>query len=739
MSRRRPIARRSPRAATRAVGASPRRLLPWWAWSIAGLLLAGAGLGIWLAWNAASDSTADEAAGDDGVGNQGIEQLGEPLDPRLTFDTPHLNVRPDVKYVDDARCGECHEDIAASYARHPMGNSFRRIEAADTVEGLAAQNGNPFSRDGYTYRMRRENDKLVQAETRLDEQGQVVSFVEEEMDFAVGAGRHARSYIFERDGSYFYSPVTWFEGEGKWDLSPAFVNKPHHFDEPIGRLCMFCHANRLAPQQAGESRMEFIGGHAIGCQRCHGPGELHVQRREAKDEIAGQDFSIVNPARLEPLSLRDAVCEQCHLEGRAQIVRRGRDVFDFRPGLPLHLFLNSFVPAEADQELAFVGHPEQMRASGCYQGTAGKLGCISCHDPHKKPAEQDRVEFFRGRCLNCHEQLPCTQPRVERLKLSPDDDCSQCHMPRRTSSNIDHVAVSDHRVPRRPTAMQDKPAARRVPPADEPLLRSFHDHLIDKDDPDAQRDLGIALMYYSAQSQPPLRERALRESLLLLNAAVQRDPKDGRAWEAYGRVLAGFRQLPEAIEAYEKAIQVKGDYNTALNNLSRVLLMSGQPKRAAEYAKQAVENDPGHPALRQRLADALLQAEQPAAAAEEYRRVLRINPANTAARQGLADAHFNARRFDEALKEYQLNLRHDPDFAVSRQGAGDCYFELRDWSAALAAYEHLLELQPDNVPIHLRVIDCYRQLGDSAGEQRAKLKLQRVQRGGPPATRNPKS
>src|SRR5207253_975908 len=72
-------------------------------------------------------------------------------------------------------------------------------------------------------------------------------------------------------------------------------------------------------------------------ERCHGPGELHVQRqRERRTEPGDWDDTIVNPSRLEP-ALREAVCEQCHLQGQARVLRRGRGVFDYRPGLPLHL------------------------------------------------------------------------------------------------------------------------------------------------------------------------------------------------------------------------------------------------------------------------------------------------------------------------------------------------------------------------------------------------------------------
>src|SRR5262245_37622426 len=43
------------------------------------------------------------------------------IDPRLSYPTPYKNVRPEVKYVGDAVCAECHAKESESYAHHPMG------------------------------------------------------------------------------------------------------------------------------------------------------------------------------------------------------------------------------------------------------------------------------------------------------------------------------------------------------------------------------------------------------------------------------------------------------------------------------------------------------------------------------------------------------------------------------------------------------------------------------------------
>ena len=39
---------------------------------------------------------------------------------------------------------------------------------------------------------------------------------------------------------------------------------------------------------------------------------------------------------------------------------------------------------------------EQMQASACFKGSEGKLGCISCHNPHEWPQPEKRCRC----CIN---------------------------------------------------------------------------------------------------------------------------------------------------------------------------------------------------------------------------------------------------------------------------------------------------------------------------------------------------
>ena len=79
----------------------------------------------------------------------------------------------------------------------------------------------------------------------------------------------------------------------------------------------------------------------IGCERCHGPGALHVEARLANPEAEGPDYTIVNPKHLS-LDRRLDVCQQCHLEGTIMLLRDGQTAYSYRPGMP-YLYVRATV------------------------------------------------------------------------------------------------------------------------------------------------------------------------------------------------------------------------------------------------------------------------------------------------------------------------------------------------------------------------------------------------------------
>jgi hypothetical protein len=352
--------------------------------------------------------------------------------------SPYKNTRPGVAFVGDKDCARCHAEIAESFHQHPMGRSM-----ATPVEVMPGVNGLVFEVNDLAYSIEHRDGRVFHQETRKGGSGGVLARTEAEVRYVMGSGRRGYSFLVEREGGLFQSPIAWYTQGQKWDLAPGYRGRNQHFGRPITQQCLFCHTNRF---DISDGQPPIFHGLTIGCERCHGPGELHSRRPES---VAGKDLTIVNPVNLKPPALRENVCEQCHFQGTSRIDQAGHSLFDYRPGLPLEDFVFiSFRRANPARGIRAVGHVEQMRESRCYRDSGGELGCTSCHDPHRLPEPAARVAYYRNRCLECHLEHGCSLPRDARLARQPEDDCVACHMPQSPDTNVAHTALTDHMIPR---------------------------------------------------------------------------------------------------------------------------------------------------------------------------------------------------------------------------------------------------------------------------------------------------
>ncbi len=580
-------------------------------------------------------------------------------DPRRTFATPFKNVRPEVLYVGDEACAGCHAGIAETYRRHPMGQSLFPTADAPPLEHFDEKHWNPFEGHALKYSIDRRDRQLTHRERRLDATGKLVAEKAEAIHYAIGSGIRGRSYLIDRDGFLYESPISWYTQKQRWDLSPGYHQRNRHFERPVLPDCLFCHCNQARPVAGTLNRYEppLFRGHAIGCERCHGPGELHMKQRE---RIDGVDVTIVNPRHLEP-HLRDSVCEQCHLQGESRVVRLGREVFDYRPGLPLHLFSSVFVrlPEFTDNHKA-ISHPEQMRVSLCYQRSNGRLGCISCHDPHRLPTPDERTAFFRERCLSCHQVQGCSLPEAQRLKQNPDDSCIACHMPR-AESDIVHVSQTDHRVRRRPREDLAKPVKPRAfSPGEIPLVH-FHQHLVDPKDRSVSRDLGLALVTQARKSDGGAMVTWLcRLATPVLEAAVARRSDDVPALEARAYALWQIGRKQEAAAAYEAAVEKAPRRELMLTDYVDLLAELKQPDRAVEMLKRAIEINPWPSRYHDTLAQLYADTKQWHLAIRACQDALKRNPVHLEARRRLIDCYLQTGDKKRAEAEFQALLAFDP-------------------------------------------------------------------------------
>lgn len=598
-------------------------------------------------------------------------------DPRLSYAGPYLNVHPGVKYVGSDVCGNCHVEIAEVFADHPMGKSLLPIAAVAARLPHDTKSHNPFRAKDSLFSVVRDAGKVKHRQARLDAGGEAIFTHDTEAHFAIGSGNHGHSFLSQRDGYLFQTAISWFSQKGIWDLSPG--ENISTAGRPILPMCLFCHSNRARAEDGYINRYQspiFVDGHAIGCERCHGPGEKHVVQPGIFEHKTAIDPTIVNPAKL-PSALREGVCHQCHLTGLARVLPRGRHLYDFRPGMPIESFWSIFVHEQkTGQDKKAVNHVEQTYQSRCFRDSPAdrKLGCISCHDPHRRVEPSAKAEFFRNRCLKCHADADraghggtgsaCSLPRNKRLENG--NSCHACHMPRYSSSDIAHAAMTDHRIVRKAEAKNGGKANVPTDPhgptavlTADARLAHFHLGFSDEKNKDMVRDLGLAYVRTVLEGKGV--PQHLSRAIDLLEEACANDPLDWPAWEEKGKALYFLGRKSEALAAIETALAA----NVRSESLLYTAAMTYQDLRQHE------------PAIRHWL------------------RLIDLNPWNARYRISLAQLLAGQKDWPRALEHAQTGVRLEPESVEVRKLLVACLARTGRVSEASTEFDVLLRLQPE--------------------------------------------
>jgi predicted CXXCH cytochrome family protein len=168
----------------------------------------------------------------------------------------------------------------------------------------------------------------------------------------------------------------------------------HSGEENKQYTCGPCHTTGYDP--TGENDLPGIVGTwaepGIRCERCHGPGSLHV----------------ANPRGVRMVVDRDAeLCGECHIRGAVEAVNASG---------------------------GFIRHHEQYEE--LFQSKHAIINCVQCHDPHTGVIQlrQAEVQTARTLCENCHFQKAKYQNSEVHTALGVA--CIDCHMPRITKSAV---------------------------------------------------------------------------------------------------------------------------------------------------------------------------------------------------------------------------------------------------------------------------------------------------------------
>ena len=259
----------------------------------------------------------------------------------------------------------------------------------------------------------------------------------------------------------------------------------------------------------------------------------------------------------------------------------------------------------------------------------------------------------------------CSLALPMRKKTQKDDSCIACHMPRSGSSDIVHTAVTDHRILRKPE--QGGEAWRAPPGAGLAPLVHFHRALVDADDKNVSRDLGIALIGL-ARAHVTARGQLGQLALPILENAVETWPDDVAAREALAYALWSQGHTKDAFAAYEAVLQLAPERELSLLDGATISEQLDLEGRAIDLWRRAGAVNPWAADPHYRLSRLLAQRHEWKEAIAECSRAIQITPRLVEPRVLLINCYLRSGHKDKARTEFAtLEALNPPDLDILRR------------------------------------------------------------------------
>jgi tetratricopeptide (TPR) repeat protein len=689
-----------------------------------------------------------------------------------------LAPHPASAYADPSSCSTCHDQIARTYSLTGMARGFAKVSRSEL-----AMPGRVYHKasDRY-YTMVERDGKFYQRRHQIGFDGQETNVLELEAHFVVGSGNHARTFVHRSaDGRLRQLPVSWYsnegqgargKGQGYWAMSPGY-DKPAHLDfrRVIDAGCMSCH-NGYPPSLAGSTSSfggaspqtpveddrdwpRFTGAlpEGIDCQRCHGPGQAHIEAVKA-GEVDASRLAIVNPATLDRERQMET-CMQCHLESTSsplpfQIQRYEHPPFSYAPGKRLGDYFIHFDHAPGtprlDDKFEIAGGAYRLRKSACFQRS--EMTCTTCHDPHDVPRGAKAVERYVAVCQSCHE-APHRGGVPQLPGVSAKATCLDCHMPKRRTEDAVHVVMTDHYIQReRPRG--DLLAVRSE--ADSLEHRRYYGEVVlyypPELPPAPESDLYLALAqvqqgsnlkagierleaaitahrpsrpdFYYELARAYAKQENHGSALRWSGEALRRDPAFVPALKERAAAAMATGQLGEAADALEKAAVARPRDSNALADLGNVYLQQGRVEEARDALARALALDPDAPRANNTIGLTLLRQGYPDAAGRHFREAIRVQPDLAEAHNNLGNLLAGRNAYAEAAHHFEKAVGSDPNYVDARHSYGVVLALMRAYPRAAVELEATVRLAPHLAAARLDLADVLAALG-RVDEARAHL------------------
>lgn len=626
---------------------------------------------------------------------------------KKTSNDKYLNHSDTARYVGMDQCKLCHQNIYDSFIQTGMGKSF---EHASKQKSSAKFDKHTVIYDKYSnfyYHPFWEGDSMKIMEFRLKGKDTIYKRIEK-VDYIIGSGQHTNSHIYNTNGYLYQMPMTYYTQKGQWDFPPGFENGFNtRFSRKIGLECMSCHNSFPDFVQGSENKFSSFP-EGINCERCHGPGSIHVKQRSSGAKVDTSkyiDYSIVNPGKLS-IDLQFDVCQRCHLQGNT-VLKDGKSFFDFKPGMKLSDFMTVFLPRykNADDQFIMASHADRLKRSKCFiksftpetdstslRPYKNSLTCVTCHNPHVSVKVTGK-EVFNNACKNCHggiKQTFCSEK--QEIRIQNQDNCVGCHMPKSGSIDIPHVTVHDHYI-RKPMKKEEVDKVKQFiglyainekNPSDAIKAKAYIQQYDKFDNNPAYLD--SAKKYLSDKT---LNDVKLNFESLVHLYFIKKD---------FDKILIYVNQIGK--DNLLNTILTKKSWNNnnawTLYHIGESYFNTGNVDNAFTFYKKANDLAPFNQEFKNKLGASLMAQNKVDDAISIFASILKENPKFVQALNNLGYANLIKGNISEAETLYNRALKLDPDYEPLLLNVAGLNIYKKNYKEARLLLNQILKKNPDN-------------------------------------------
>jgi len=203
----------------------------------------------------------------------------------------------------------------------------------------------------------------------------------------------------------------------------------------------------------------------------------------------------------------------------------------------------------------------------------------------------------------------------------------------------------------------------------------------------------------------------VQEAIEQYERAVQINPDFAGAHDHLGTALMQAGKTQEAIQHYERAVQIKPDYAGAYFNLGEASAELRRSKDAIRHYEEALRIKPEYAEAHVNLGNELLAQGKLQDAIAHYKEALRIKPEQAEAHLNFGNALLGQGKLQDAMAHYKEALRIKPDYPQAHDNLGSALAQSGRLPEAMTHWEEALRLKPDDVEAHYNLGLALEKLG----------------------------